>query len=169
MTKRQPPPKRPTRQHRADSVRGTDADAPYDVGFGRPPEHTRFRPGRSGNPKGRPKLRRNLKTVVRDALNEAITIREGERKRRTSRLDALVRTVLNKALQGEAKAIPHLIALMRLAGLEGDESEAENTAPLRSEDEALIRDFLRRFGGGSSEVEDNPHDGTDDQSSKDEE
>ena len=41
----------------------------------------------------------------------------------TSRLDALVRTLLNKALAGDAKVIPHLIALIRLAGLAGDEAE----------------------------------------------
>jgi hypothetical protein len=163
MTERPRPPNRPPQKHRRHSER--DPDSRYDVGYGKPPEHTRFRPGKSGNPKGRPKLRRNLKTVLGDALSEPITIREGERRRTTSRLDALVRTVLTRALQGEAKVIPHLIALIRMAGLVGDEPETAGATPIGTEDEALIRDFLRRFGGGLAEASEDPEDiGSDDQS-----
>ena len=32
----------------------------YEVGYGRPPQHTQFRPGQSGNPAGRRKGVRNL-------------------------------------------------------------------------------------------------------------
>jgi hypothetical protein len=42
------------------------------VGYGRPPEHTRFRKGHSGNPKGRPKGTRNLLTDVQEELAERI-------------------------------------------------------------------------------------------------
>ena len=38
----------------------------YDVGYGRPPAHARFKPGKSGNPRGRPTGRKNLTTVIRD-------------------------------------------------------------------------------------------------------
>ena len=46
------------------------------VGYGRPPMMTRFRPGQSGNPRGRPKGARNLSTIVAAALSERVAINE---------------------------------------------------------------------------------------------
>ena len=48
--------------------------ADYEVGFGRPPVHTRFQTGRSGNPNGRPKGIRNLATALEKELNARVTI-----------------------------------------------------------------------------------------------
>jgi hypothetical protein len=46
----------------------------YEVGYGRPPIHTRFKPGQSGNPAGRPKGAQNFATEIAAELKEA---REG--------------------------------------------------------------------------------------------
>lgn len=51
----------------------------YDVGYGKPPVASRFKPGQSGNPRGRPKNARNVRTLLAAALAQRITIREGER------------------------------------------------------------------------------------------
>jgi hypothetical protein len=53
------------------------------VGYKRPPTHTRFKPGQSDNPKGRPKHARNLKTEFLEELNEVILVREGGGRRRS--------------------------------------------------------------------------------------
>ena len=47
----------------------------YEVGYGKPPKATRFKPERSGNPKGRPRGRRNQRSVVREVIDRKVTLR----------------------------------------------------------------------------------------------
>jgi hypothetical protein len=67
------------------------------LGYGRPPMTTRFRPGQSGNPRGRPKGARNLGTVVAAALSERVAINENGRRRRITKLEAAVKQLVNRA------------------------------------------------------------------------
>jgi hypothetical protein len=72
------------------------------VGKYRPPVHTRWHPGQSGNPSGRRKGRRNLKTELEEILSKKITIRDGETERKVSLLAA---NVLTHAVQGAKGAV----------------------------------------------------------------
>jgi Family of unknown function (DUF5681) len=128
---------------------GRSTGSDYAVGYGRPPEHTRFKPGRSGNPKGRPKRHCNLRTIVEDILNEQIRIREGERTRDMPRLEALVRTILNRALKGDPRAVNALLALIRTTDLAGEEPEVAEAEAWTQDDQALLADYLRRHGPGA--------------------
>ena len=56
----------------------------YNVGFARTPERTRFKKGKSGNPKGRPKRSDNLIELLRQVMSETVEVREGEKTRRIS-------------------------------------------------------------------------------------
>jgi len=47
-------------------------DHDYEVGYGRPPVHARFRPGQSGNPKGRPKGSRNKRTAMAEQIFDTV-------------------------------------------------------------------------------------------------
>jgi hypothetical protein len=116
---------------------------PYAVGYGRPPLHSRFKPGQSGNPKGRAKGTQNLRTIVKQVANEQILISEGNRPRRMSRLEALVRTTFTRAFKGDPKALQSLIVLLRQIGL--TESDETTTALLQGpEYAAIVADFLAR-------------------------
>jgi hypothetical protein len=117
------------------SERGT-----YPVGYCRPPVHSRFKPGQSGNPKGRAKGSQNLRTIVKQVSNEQIVIREGDRARRMRRMEALVRTAYARAFKGDPKALALLILLLRQSGL--TESDETTTELLQGpEYAAIIADF----------------------------
>jgi Family of unknown function (DUF5681) len=88
----------------------------YEVGYGRPPVHTRFKAGQSGNPNGRPKGRKKMGDLLRDALAKRIPIREGNSLRNVSRAEAMILALITKALKGDAKACATVIALTQQSG-----------------------------------------------------
>ncbi|MDP6717505.1 MAG: DUF5681 domain-containing protein [Pirellulaceae bacterium] len=104
------------------------------VGYRNPPKRTRFKKGQSGNPKGRPKGTRNLKTDLRDELDTKISVREGNRQIKVSKQQALVKSQLAKAIKGDTKAAAMVInAIFRLFETEPfDESDASLTADERA-------------------------------------
>jgi hypothetical protein len=118
----------------------------YEVGYGKPPKHTRFKPGQSGNPKGRRRGRRNLRTVVEETLREKITIREGDRTRTVARQDAIVLVTANNALKGDTKAFAAFLQLVRLTGLMGEEPETSSQDSVSAGDDAILAEFLEREG-----------------------
>jgi hypothetical protein len=121
-------------------------DAPYEIGYCKPPKHTRFKPGQSGHPSGRSRGQRNFRTAFRDAVKETVTIREGDRARNVSKMDAIIQVALNKALKGDAKAITAFIQLARSVGLMDEEPEVSSTESISAEDEAILAGYLERQG-----------------------
>lgn len=117
----------------------------YAVGYGRPPQHTRFRPGQSGNPGGRPKGARNLLTELDEALAEKVVVVEGGKRRRMSKSKLIAKTLANKAAGSDLRAARHIFDLRMKAG---QETVAPVHVPqvdetLSPEDDALLRDILR--------------------------
>ena len=82
----------------------------YEVGKGRPPLSTRWKPGQSGNPKGRPKGAQNLVTIFYEALKQRLEIQERGKIRQITALEAIVKKLINEALKGNIKAIEFLLA-----------------------------------------------------------
>ena len=80
-----------------------------EVGFGKPPVHSRFRKGCSGNSKGRPKGTKNLRTDLTEVLQERITVTEGDRKVRMSKQRAIVKTLIAKTLKGDSRSATTLL------------------------------------------------------------
>ncbi len=115
----------------------------YKVGFGRPPEHSRFKPGQSGNPRGRARGASNFLTDVTKELNEQIRVREGDRERSMTKQRALVKAMVAKALKGDVRSAALLIALMSKEA-ERRSGEAGEAPPIGPDDEAIIEAFLQR-------------------------
>ena len=75
----------------------------YEVGYKKPPKHSRFKKGRSGNLKGRPKGRKNMRTIVKDILDRNVTIRENGRTRRVKFPEAFANQLAVTALSGSTR------------------------------------------------------------------
>lgn len=117
-------------------------DKPYNVGFGKPPKPNQFRKGFSGNPKGRPKGRRNLATVLERTLQEKVVINENGVRRTVSKLEAAVKQLVNQAASGDLSAMRQLAAL---AGSAEDEQLALPTRQLDQDDQKVMENVLKRF------------------------
>ena len=136
-------PRRARKSERGHSL-SSEVTPDYEVGYRRPPVHRRFKPGQSGNPKGRPKGHRNVRTVVEGALNQRVTIREGDRTRLLTKLEGVVLTMVNKALRGDAKAQTALIQLIRSVGMIEEMPDLTSIEPVTAHDGEIIADYLRR-------------------------
>ena len=84
----------------------------YEVGYGRPPQGAQFKPGQSGNPKGRPKGAKNLVTLFREELDRPVPVTQNGRTRMMSKARVAVIQQVDKAAKGDAKAFA---ALMKYA------------------------------------------------------
>lgn len=124
-------------------------DKDYAVGYGRPPEASQFKPGQSGNPKGRP---RGLPTASDIFFREAarlVRIQIGDDVASISKLEAVFRQLFNKAAAGDPRAISLvLMAYARMSARDQDSGEDKSSGQLPDTmipDEEVLMRMLSRF------------------------
>lgn len=123
-----------------------DKKGDYPIGYKKPPHHTRFRTGVSGNPAGRSKGARSLKSDLLEELSEKIPVTERGMRRRLSKQRVTLKALVNKGMSGDVGAAAKVIDLsIRLLGL--DEGTAGETA-LSTTDEKILAAFLERYADG---------------------
>jgi hypothetical protein len=77
----------------------------YDIGYGKPPRATRFAPGKSGNPKGRPKRPPSeLGDIVKGVFDASVRYREKGRTRTATRREAALTRHVQRAANGDVQA-----------------------------------------------------------------
>ena len=122
----------------------------YEVGYGKPPRHTRFAKGQSGNPRGRPRGAKNFTTLLEEALNEPVTVTENGGRRKVSKRQAIITQLVNRSATADFRAIKILLDIMR-----DIERQTEPTAPETSDfseaDEKVLEQIKARFGIGKPE------------------
>jgi hypothetical protein len=112
------------------------------VGYRKPPRKSRFKPGQSGNPKGRPKHARNLKSEFLEELNEVIRVREGDREMKISKQRAFVKALVAAAIKGDMRAANALVSFCARAF--GDEDEDSCPTSPAPDDLEILEEFVGR-------------------------
>lgn len=111
-----------------------------DVGYGKPPKAHQFKPGQSGNPKGRPKGAKSKATILRELVDKKVTIRENGKLRKITVLECIFRKVIEDCLKGNIKSVIFLLSqLASIAATEGSE------AGISIDDEAVLDAYLQDY------------------------
>jgi len=121
-----------------------DKEGDYEVGYGRPPRHTRFVKGRSGNPRGRPPGAKNFTTLLNEALNEGVLVTENGEHRKISKREAIVTQLANRAAAADFRAIKILLDIVRDIERQTEPVSPE-TAEFSESDEKVIEQLKARF------------------------
>jgi len=128
--KRKPPAKKRTRPAAADN----------DVGYGKPPRANQFKPGESGNPKGRPKGAKSEATILQDLLQHKISLNDRGRTRRITVLEGILRRIADDCLKGNIKSATFLLnRLQAMTSGEPDESG------LSDDEQTVLETYLKNF------------------------
>jgi hypothetical protein len=112
-----------------------------NIGYKSPPVSTRFKPGQSGNPNGRPKHSKSLKGELLDELSELINIGEAGREQAVTKARAIAKSLVAAAIQGDLRAVTALLAFY--AKIPGDRDE-QHDLTVSAEDAEIVDDFIDR-------------------------
>src|SRR5713101_9174198 len=89
----------------------SDAEQDYKVGPGKPPLHTRFQKGQSGNPRGG--RAKNLPSLLVEALNQPVTVTENGRRRQITKREAVIAQLVNKSAGANLRATKMRIDMLK--------------------------------------------------------
>ena len=125
----------------ANKTSGNKRD--YEVGRGKPPVHSRFKKGQSGNPRGpRPK---NLPALLVDALNEKVTVTiDGERREITKR-EAVATQLVNESTRANLRATKMMTDMLKDAEKKAAVAPPPESAPFTAADEEVMATFIARL------------------------
>ena len=109
----------------------------FAVGYKKPPRHSRFQPGQSGNPRGRQKGVRNLATDVKRTLEVPVRLNDQGKARRVSSQEAALLRLMEKALMGDLRALAQFLELAKIFNNSSAVATAGNEV-LAAEDQAIL-------------------------------
>jgi hypothetical protein len=149
-------PQEPQTEAGGAGDRNIDRGSANVVGYGKPPRKNQFKPGQSGNPRGRPKGAKGLKAELRAELDEFVTIMVDGKPRRIRKRRLVIKALAAQAAKGNVAAADKLLALVIQA--EGFEDQRPAVRPLSETDLLILGQFL-----GEVQAEAVPEAGTSDE------
>jgi hypothetical protein len=117
------------------------------VGYKNPPKKSRFQPGQSGNPQGRPRQAQTVGFEIVAELRQKVTVRENGTEKKLSKSAALAKSLVSRALAGDMRAVGHLMRLLpaQFQAPQYIDPSVDKTALGQEEAEILERFVARRF------------------------
>jgi hypothetical protein len=135
----------------SESAPASDKPAEYEVGYKKPPKHSQFKPGRSGNPKGRSKEAKGLKKIVKEKLTQKILARTASGAKRVSLIEGVIQKLIELAMKGNPRALEKLLTLYTLAVPDVLETlDAPTSQDLTATDQAILDAFISNFRDGET-------------------
>ena len=128
------------RKRKQSSKKRVRTEADDEVGYGKPPRAHQFKPGTSGNPKGRPKGAKSEATILQDLLQQKIGLNERGKTRRITLHEAILRRIAEDCLKGNTKSAAFL--LNRYHAMSAGEPEE---AGLSEDEKTVLETYLRDF------------------------
>lgn len=113
----------------------------YDVGYKKPPKRSQFKKGESGNPKGRPKGAKSLKTIARRLLTEKISVRTARGESRVTRIEAMMMKLIESASKGDFRSLQAMFTLYQQVMPDEPLDVAAADVPLSAADAATLALF----------------------------
>ena len=114
----------------------------YAPNYRKPPIHTRFKTGQSGNPRGRPA--KNLAALLAAALNEKVTVTENGKRRQVTKREAVIAQLVNKSASAELRATKMLIDMLRDVERRAEPATAEKNS-FSPTDKEVVRQLIARL------------------------
>ncbi|HZU88903.1 MAG TPA: DUF5681 domain-containing protein [Stellaceae bacterium] len=116
----------------------------YEIGYRKPPLHTRFQKGRSGNPRGRASA--SLAELINKALNRETVVTVDGKRRRISKREAIVAQLIDRSAAADLRATKLLLDVVKELEKRAG-AEAAAPAALAPADRAVIAHLLARLRG----------------------
>jgi hypothetical protein len=140
------------------SMKSPRSDSDHSGGYGQPPVSGRWKPGQSGNPKGRKKSSKTVGQSIDETLTRKVTVEEDGRRLTLTLQELIIRNLVHAAARRDTKAIHALFALK--ARYQDSKETLLDPTDLDMEDRKIIEEHLAKLRASS--------DGTDTQKSDDE-
>ena len=117
----------------------------YDVGYKKTSKSTQFKKGQSGNPRGRPKGSRSLKSTIEKSFRRKVTMRENGQTRQVTVIEAVLAKQLESAMKGNLKSAE---LILKYSMMVGDRDDAQldldaGNGPTLEDDQATIRELMK--------------------------
>lgn len=119
-------------------------DPGYAVGRGKPPKHSQFAKGRSGNPKGRPKGSKNLATLFEEEGRIVVAVPDNGRIRKLTKNELLVKTVWSKGIKGDVRGFAVFRQSLKLDQAAAQPDAIEAADMLDDEAEQVMANWVAR-------------------------
>lgn len=128
----------------------------YTVGYGKPPKHSQFKSGQSGNPKGHKKGSKGIKSDLGAQLKTKVSVTENGQRKDLRMQEVILKALAAKAVKGDVRAIELITSLtMQMFGIEDGRKGKSILSP---SDQSMLDDYL----GSAVTAQDDADPGKDD-------